>query len=151
LAALHGRFTRGTRVVTAGADVDGLISLRQALGRLGVSVSMAWDAKQAREMLGVVRPHAVVVDMSMPKRDGCAIVAAVAALDPVPLIVVVTSAGDPAVDFSALLADPPRDTIIRRLAQVVEVLAGTTDETLPRVGQKSITKLQYATGPRWVG
>ena len=151
IAALGPYAARDGRIVTTGADVDALMSLRQALSRRRASVSMAWDAKQAREMLGVVRPHAVVVDMSMPKRDGCAIVAAVAALDPVPLIVVVTSAGDPAVDFSALLADPPRDTIIRRLAQVVEVLAGTTDETLPRVGQKSITKLQYATGPRWVG
>ncbi len=127
------------------------MSLRQALGRRRASVSMAWDAKQAREMLGVVRPHAVVVDMSMPKRDGCAIVAALAALDPVPLVVLVTSAGDPAMDFTALLADPPRDTIIRSLAQVVALVAAASDDTLPRVGQKVIVKLQVAQGPRWVG
>jgi DNA-binding NarL/FixJ family response regulator len=102
-------------------------------------------------MLGVVRPHAVVVDMSMPKRDGCAIIAAVAALDPVPLVVVVTSAGDPAMDFAALLADPPRDTAIRRLPEAIEIITATSDETLPRIGQKQVAKLQVAQGPRWVG
>ena len=151
IAALGPYAARDGRIVTTGADVDALMSLRQALSRRRASVSMAWDAKQAREMLGVVRPHAVVVDMSMPKRDGCAIVAALAALDPVPLVVLVTSAGDPALDFSALLADPPRDTIIRRLSEAIELLAATNDETLPRIGQKQITKLQVAQGPRWVG
>jgi CheY-like chemotaxis protein len=151
IAALGPYAARDGRIVTTGADVDALMSLRQALSRRRASVSMAWDAKQAREMLGVVRPHAVVVDMSMPKRDGCAIVAALATLDPVPLVVLVTSAGDPAIDFSALLADPPRDTIIRRLPEVIELLAATSDETMPRIGQKPIAKLQVAQGPRWVG
>src|SRR2546422_6499737 len=50
---------RGTRVVTVGADVDGLMSLRQALARKGLSVSMAWDAKQAADLLQVVRPEVV--------------------------------------------------------------------------------------------
>jgi CheY-like chemotaxis protein len=151
MAALGPYAGRDGRIVTTGADVDALMSLRQALSRRRASVSMAWDAKQAREMLGVVRPHAVVVDMSMPKRDGCAIVAALAGLDPVPLVVLVTSAGDPALDFQATLADPPRDTVIRSLAQLVPALAAASDETLPRVGQKPITKLQVAQGPRWVG
>jgi CheY-like chemotaxis protein len=151
IAALGSYAARDGRIVTTGADVDALMSLRQALSRRRASVSMAWDAKQAREMLGVVRPHAVVVDMSMPKRDGCAIIAAVAALDPVPLVVVVTSAGDPAMDFAALLADPPRDTAIRRLPEAIEIITATSDETLPRIGQKQVAKLQVAQGPRWVG
>jgi CheY-like chemotaxis protein len=151
IAALGPYAARDGRIVTTGADVDALMSLRQALSRRRASVSMAWDAKQAREMLGVVRPHAVVVDMSMPKRDGCAIVAALAGLDPVPLVVLVTSAGDPALDFQATLADPPRDTVVRTLAQVIPALAAANDETMPRVGQKPITKLQVAQGPRWVG
>src|SRR5206468_6005595 len=44
LALLGSYTTRGTRVVTAGADVDALMSLRQALSRGGMSVSMAWGA-----------------------------------------------------------------------------------------------------------
>ena len=149
--ALGPYAARDGRIVTAGADVDALMSLRQALSRRRASVSMAWDAKQAREMLGVVRPHAVVIDMSMPKRGGCSIVSAVTALDPVPLLVIVSSASDPAMDFSALLADPPRDTVVRSLAEVVNLMVEVTDESLPRVGSKPIAKLQVAQGPRWVG
>src|SRR6185503_12841051 len=40
LDILKGYTSRGTRVVTAGADVDTLMSLRQAMARLGMSVSM---------------------------------------------------------------------------------------------------------------
>jgi hypothetical protein len=89
--------------------------------------------------------------MSMPKRDGCSIVSAVTALDPLPLLVLVSSSGDPAMDFSALLADPPRDTVVRPLADVVNLMVDVTDENLPRVGSKPIAKLQVAQGPRWVG
>jgi hypothetical protein len=63
----------------------------------------------------------------------------------------VTSAGDPALDFHAILADPPRDTVVRPLAKVIPGLAAANDETMPRVGQKPIPKLQVAQGPRWVG
>src|SRR5206468_11150 len=66
---------RGTRVVTAGADVDALMSLRQALARKGLSVSMAWDAKQAADLLQVVRPEVVVGDLALPRRDGSGSVA----------------------------------------------------------------------------
>src|SRR6185436_11665808 len=80
-----GRYAvRGTRVVTAGADVDALMSLRQALARRGLSVSMAWDAKQAGDLLHVVRPEVVVVDLGLPRRDGYGIVAKLATVDPPP-------------------------------------------------------------------
>src|SRR5207302_254456 len=75
VAALARYAVRGTRVVTAGADVDGLMSLRQALARRGMSVSMAWDGKQASELLVVVRPEVVVVDLGLPRRDGYGILA----------------------------------------------------------------------------
>ena len=151
IAALGPYAARNGRIVTTGADVDALMSLRQALSRRRASVSMAWDAKQAREMLGVVRPHAVVVDMSMPKRDGCAIVAAVSILDPLPLLVLVSSGGDPAADFKALLADPPRDTLVSSLEKAMGVLTEAGDDALPQLGQQPIAKVQFAQGPRWVG
>jgi hypothetical protein len=31
------------------------------------------------------------------------------------------------------------------------LIAATGDETLPRIGQKQVQKLQVAQGPRWVG
>ena len=96
---------RGTRVVTAGADVDALMSLRQALARKGLSVSMAWDAKQAADLLQVVRPEVVVVDLALPRRDGYGIVARLAALDPPPSAILVPGPDDAAVAFAAALAD----------------------------------------------
>ncbi|MGH7895899.1 MAG: response regulator, partial [Candidatus Binatia bacterium] len=151
VTALGSYAGRDGRIVTTGADVDALMSLRQALSRRRASVSMAWDAKQAREMLGVVKPHAVVVDMSMPKRDGCAIVSALAALDPLPLVVLVAGQADPAQDFQALLVDPPRDTLIGRIRDVVAKLSACSEDSLPQVSQKPVQKLQVAQGARWVG
>src|SRR5204862_8164655 len=55
LLVLGGYAPRGTRIVTAGADGDTLMSLRHALTRQGLSVSMAWDAKQAVELFAAVR------------------------------------------------------------------------------------------------
>src|SRR5207249_8597336 len=68
VATLARYAVRGTRVVTAGAEVDALMSLRQALARGGLSVSMAWDAKQAADPLPVVRPGEGVVGRARPRR-----------------------------------------------------------------------------------
>jgi CheY-like chemotaxis protein len=106
LSALPGRFARGTRVVTAGADVDGLISLRQALARLGVSVSMAWDAKQAGDLLSMVHPDVAIIDLELPPKDGCALVARMALAQPPPLTIVIPKAGDMASGFAAAVAHP---------------------------------------------
>src|SRR5213596_1170553 len=110
---------RGTRVVTVGADVDALMSLRQALARKGLSVSMAWDAKQAADLLQVVRPEVVVVDLALPRRDGYGIVARLAALDPPPSAILVPGPDDAAVAFSAVLADPVHSGGALRLGQLL--------------------------------
>jgi DNA-binding NtrC family response regulator len=104
LTLLEGVFSRGTRVVTAGADVDGLISVRQALARLGVSVSMAWDAKQANDLLAMVHPEVAVIDLELPPKDGCAVVARVALTQPAPLTVVIPKATDTSAAFQAAVA-----------------------------------------------
>ena len=110
---------RGTRVVTAGADVDALMSLRQALARKGLSVSMAWDAKQAADLLQVVRPEVVVVDLALPRRDGYGIVARLAALDPPPSAILVPGPDDAPAAFSAVLADPVHARGALRLGQLL--------------------------------
>jgi CheY-like chemotaxis protein len=114
LADLPGTFNRGTRVVTAGADVDGLISLRQALARLGVSVSMAWDAKQAGDLLAMVRPEVAIIDLELPPKDGCALVARMALVQPAPLTVVIPKATDTATNFTLAIAHPElgRTTVV---------------------------------------
>src|SRR5205809_5880582 len=106
LEALGPHAGRGIRVVTAGADVDALMSLRQALARRGMSVSMAWDGKQASELLVVVRPEVVVVDLGLPRRDGYGILARLGTVDPVPAAVVIPAADDFTTAFAAALADP---------------------------------------------
>jgi CheY-like chemotaxis protein/predicted nucleic acid-binding Zn-ribbon protein len=104
LALLEGVFSRGTRVVTAGADVDGLISVRQALARLGVSVSMAWDAKQANDLLAMVRPEVAVIDLELPPKDGVAVVARASLTQPPPLMVVIPKATDTSAAFQTAVA-----------------------------------------------
>jgi CheY-like chemotaxis protein len=106
VSELRGHFARGTRVVTAGADVDGLISLRQALARLGVSVSMAWDAKQAGDLLAMVHPDVAIIDLELPPKDGCVLVARMALAQPPPLTVVVPKSSDTASAFAAAVVHP---------------------------------------------
>jgi CheY-like chemotaxis protein len=152
MGALGQYAGRDGRIVTTGTDVDALMSLRQALSRRKASVSMAWDAKQAREMLGVVKPHAVVVDMNMPKRDGCAILAAVSALDPVPLAVLVVGSGDPAQDFASLVSEPPHGLAFGKAASVLATLATFDDEALPQVKVKPAQqRARAAQNTRWLG
>ena len=105
LTGLGPYAVRGARVVTAGADVDELMSLRQAMARRHMSVSMAWDGKQASELLGVVRPDVVVVDLDLPRRDGFAVIARLGTVDPIPTAVLVPGNEDMATAFTAILAD----------------------------------------------
>ncbi|MFN8544631.1 MAG: hypothetical protein U0807_10580 [Candidatus Binatia bacterium] len=123
LGLLAGYAARGTRVFTAGADADALISLRQALSRQGMSVSIAWDAKQAADMLGVVRPEVAVIDLELPPRDGFAVAAQLGGLDPLPNLVLVTAGEDIAAGFTAALAGRAATGLARSLeAVVIDVL-----------------------------
>ena len=103
-----GRYAvRGTRLVTVGADVDALMSLRQALARGGLSVSMAWDAKQAGDLLQVVRPAVVVVDLALPGNGGYGIVAwLISRRLRAPSALRVPGPEDAAGPFGTVLADP---------------------------------------------
>jgi len=98
--ALGDYAVRGARVMTTGVDVDGLMSVRQALSRRRVSVSMAWDRKQAGELLSVVKPHAVLIDLDLPRDDGYGILCELAAVEPVPFAVILGSheASSPSLD-----------------------------------------------------
>jgi CheY-like chemotaxis protein len=103
LAAYAGR---GTRVLTAGADADAFISLRQALARQGMSVSMAWDGKQASDLLQMVRPEVVVVDLDIPPRSGLALIVELSAAPTMPMMVLLPGRLDIAKRTAAELADP---------------------------------------------
>jgi ActR/RegA family two-component response regulator len=108
------------RLVTASGDVEALLSVRQALTRKGTSVSMAWDAKQALDLLGMMRPDVVLVDLELG-RQACSVVAALDGLDPVPFLLVVPADGDQAEGFGALTREAQR---VARMVPLKTVVAG---------------------------
>jgi hypothetical protein len=59
LAKLGGQ----RRLISLSDDVDGLIPLKAALSKGGHSISMACDPKQALDLLGMLTPDAVLVDL----------------------------------------------------------------------------------------
>jgi hypothetical protein len=50
--------------------MDGLLNAREQLARNGISLSMAWDSKQGQELLEMVHPSAVVVNLDLARGDG---------------------------------------------------------------------------------
>jgi len=124
LPVLGGYATRGTRVVTAGADGDVLMSLRHALTRQGLSVSMAWDAKQAVDLFDAVRPELVVLDLELPPRNGYELVVRLAGAIPVPSVVLVYGDGDDtAAGFAAALTrGAPAGGLVPRDRLLADVL-----------------------------
>lgn len=133
IATMSPYVANGTRVVTVGADVDALISLRQALARQGLSVSMAWNAKQADDLLGMVKPQVAVVDLDLPQRDGYGIVARLAGMTPVPTMVLVQGVEEAGPRFAALLVDPAHR---ERMAGRDKVLADVAAWVAPKPKEK---------------
>jgi len=123
LPVLGGYAPRGTRIVTAGADGDTLMSLRHALTRQGLSVSMAWDAKQAVDLFEAVRPEVVVLDLDLPPRHGYELVVRLAGSSPVPSAVLVYGEGDDTgAGFAAALRAAPRNGLVPRDRLLAHVL-----------------------------
>jgi hypothetical protein len=106
LALLGRRPGGGTRLLAIGTTPDSLLGLRPTLTRAGVSMSIAWDAKQAADLLGMVRPEVVIVDLALPSGGGYKIVANLAYLEPQPLTVLLPAEGDDAAAaFAAALTE----------------------------------------------
>jgi len=80
---------------------------------------MAWDAKQAMDLLTVVRPEVVVIDLDLPRQAGYGILARLSMADPVPRAVIVPGKDDATDAFAATLAQAgmadlavPRDRLL---------------------------------------
>jgi CheY-like chemotaxis protein len=99
----HG--PRGARVFAAGRDADMLMKTRQALSKLGFSVSMARDAKQIDELFEMVRPQVVIVDLGLPLRAGYELVMRAASIAPPPSIVLIPAENDAVAPLSEKLAE----------------------------------------------
>jgi CheY-like chemotaxis protein len=108
VAAVMRAAPRNARVFAAGRDADALMKVRQALVKAGHSVSMARDAKQIDELVGMVRPHLIISDLELPVREGYELVMRAATTEPPPgLVLIVPAGGDP----SAVLAEKLRDRL----------------------------------------
>ena len=115
--------SRGTRVVTLGRDVDAFGGFRQIMAKQGLSVSMAWDAKQAADVIAMVRPEVAVIDLES-LREGCAIIAGLAGAEPLPHLILLLGAKDTSPGFAHAVRDPahasralPLDRLVAELAK----------------------------------
>ncbi len=63
MLAAVSKLGTGRRLISLSDDVDGLIPLKVALSKGGHSISMACDPKQAMDLLGMLTPDAVYVDL----------------------------------------------------------------------------------------
>lgn len=106
LSMLGPFLARGTRVLMAGADADVFISLRQALSRSGASVSMAWDGKQGADLLAMVNPEVIVVDLDLPPKGGLDLVARLPEDERTPVLAMIPERVDQTRNVAALLARP---------------------------------------------
>jgi len=96
---------RAARLLAAGAPADAVLGLRQELTRAGVSTSIAWDAKQAEDLLAMVRPDVVIVDLGLAGHAGHRLVVRLAALDPRPLTILLPGTGDASAGFRVVFAE----------------------------------------------
>jgi hypothetical protein len=95
---------KNARILAVGSDSTTFIGLRQGLMKAGMSVSLAWDLKQARELMEIVRGHMVVLDLSLPARGAAALVAQLARVEKSPTVVLVPGTAAQVGAFSAAIA-----------------------------------------------
>jgi CheY-like chemotaxis protein len=92
---------RNSRIVVVGSDPR-FASLRLALICKLMSVTIAWDAKQAVDLLKTSVPEVIVVDLAMPRPQGYEVVAHLSTLNPIPHAVLVAG-GEETTGFGDLL------------------------------------------------
>jgi hypothetical protein len=132
VSLLTGYAPKAARIMAAGTDANTFISLRQALTRAGMSVSIAWDAKQASDLLEIVRPQALVLDLGLPPRGAHGLVAQAAAGTPPAIAVLIPGPVDPASGFLAAMLDRNSAAGTPRARAVQETLRRTDEPPATR-------------------
>ncbi len=95
---------KNARILAIGSDSSTFIALRQGLIKAGMSVSIAWDLKQATELMEIVRPHMIVLDLALPARGAAALVVDLARLETTPVLAVLPGSAEQVATFAAALA-----------------------------------------------
>jgi hypothetical protein len=91
---------KNARMLAIGSDSSTFIPLRQGLIKAGMSVSIAWDLKQATELMEIVRPHMIILDLLLPARGTAAFVVDLARLETPPVLAVLPGSADQLATFS---------------------------------------------------
>ena len=136
LALISAYAIRGTRLLAVGGEADAFISLRQALGRHGMSLSIAWDDKQAADLVPMVRPEIVVVDLALPPRGGHGAVASLAELEQTPTVILVPRDDDDGAALTAAAGRVRQAAAIPRARLVQGVLLRSEDRPTAAVQRK---------------
>jgi CheY-like chemotaxis protein len=119
LGTFLGWMPHDARVVAVGPDQERFSRLRTALARQHLSVTLAWHAAQALQLVRTSRPDLVLVDLGLPRLEGHLLVAQLATVDPPPSLLLLGGPGDEA-QFSAVL----RQLVVQRAMRARdEVLA----------------------------
>jgi chromosome segregation ATPase len=92
---------KSARILAIGSDSSTFIGLRQGLMKAGMSVSIAWDLKQATELMEIVRPHMIVLDLALPSRGAAALVTQLARVEKPPVLVLLPGSGEQLTAFGA--------------------------------------------------
>jgi CheY-like chemotaxis protein len=141
LAAI-GKLGKQRRLISLSEDVDGLIPLKAALSKSGHSVSMACDPKQALDLLGMLTPDAVLVDLRTAPESAATFLEALA-LENGRTPAFLVCGDDPGVTLrralEPLLRPLPLDA--SQLAKVCQiVLTPPTPEATVRNAQSSVVR-----------
>ncbi len=67
------------RLLAVGEDVDFMSGLRERLGKVRCSTAIAFDGRQAVDLIPMVKPQVVLVDLNLPRGDGLRVASQVVA------------------------------------------------------------------------
>ena len=81
----------GYRILVVDDDLDILESIDIALSAMGAEVATASDGNTAVSMFNAHSPHAVVLDMMLPKRSGFLVLEKIQESDSPPPVIMITA------------------------------------------------------------
>ncbi len=67
------------RLLAVGEDVDFMSGLRESLGKVRASTAIAFDGRQAVDLLPMVKPELLLVDLNLPRGEGLRVASQIAA------------------------------------------------------------------------
>ena len=119
----------GHRILVVDDDLDILESMEIALSAMGAEVATASDGNTAVSMFNAHSPHAVVLDMMLPKRSGFLVLEKIQESNaPPPVIMITANQGRRHMQYALdlgvsdyLVKPVPLTRLVETLAQVLKL------------------------------